>query len=115
MTLSEAKDKLAFLFASDDAIEADEAAVAKLPDNAAQVLDASIEVLEDLEPFDAEHIQAALRARLVEELGIKPRFAFSPARVALTGTNVSPPLFESMELLGREATLARLRRFRAGR
>ena len=115
VTLSEAKDKLAFLFASDDAIEADEAAVAKLPDNAAQVLDASIEVLEDLEPFDAEHIQAALRARLVEELGIKPRFAFSPARVALTGTNVSPPLFESMELLGREATLARLRRFRAGR
>ena len=115
VTLSEAKDKLAFLFASDDAIEADEAAVAKLPDNTAQVLDASIEVLEDLEPFDAEHIQAALRARLVEELGIKPRFAFSPARVALTGTNVSPPLFESMELLGREATLARLRRFRAGR
>ena len=115
VTLSEAKDKLAFLFASDDAIEADEAAVAKLPDNAAQVLDDSIEVLEDLEPFDAEHIPAALRARLVEELGIKPRFAFSPARVALTGTNVSPPLFESMELLGREATLARLRRFRAGR
>ncbi|GAA1388684.1 glutamate--tRNA ligase [Luteococcus peritonei] len=112
VTLSEAKEKLAFLFAADAEIEPDEAAVAKLPENAAQVLDASIAVLEGLEPFDAETIQAALRAKLVEDLGIKPKFAFGPARVAITGTNVSPPLFESMELLGHASSLARLRRFR---
>ena len=44
----------------------------------------------------------------MEGLGIKPRFAFGPLRVALSGAKVSPPLFESMEILGRESTLARL-------
>ena len=63
-------------------------------------------------PFDAGSIQAALRARLVDGLGIKPKFAFGPLRVALTGGKVSPPLFESMEILGRDATLARLRSLR---
>ncbi|GAA1374458.1 glutamate--tRNA ligase [Luteococcus sanguinis] len=112
VTLSEAKDKLAFLFAEDESIVADEAAVAKLPDNATQVLDESIGVLESLSFFDAETIQSALRAKLVDDLGIKPKFAFGPARVAITGTNVSPPLFESMELLGHDSCLARLKRFR---
>lgn len=115
VTLAEAEAKLAFLFAADDSIQPEEQALAKLPDNAAEVLDASLEVLAGLEPFDAETIQAALRARLVDTMGIKPKFAFGPARVALTGTNVSPPLFESMELLGRESSLTRLRRFRESR
>ena len=58
----------------------------------------------------APAIEAALRAKLVDELGVKPKFAFGPARVAVTGSRVSPPLFESMEVLGRESTLARLAR-----
>jgi glutamyl-tRNA synthetase len=54
-------------------------------------------------------IETALRERLVEQLGLKPRHAFGPVRVAVTGARVSPPLFESMELLGRERSLMRLR------
>ena len=61
-----------------------------------------------LEPFDAETIEAALRAA-AERLELKPRQAFQPIRVAVTGSRVSPGLFESLELLGREATLSRLR------
>ena len=55
----------------------------------------------------------ALRAAVVDGLGIKPRFAFGPLRTAVSGRRVSPPLFESMEILGKEATLARLRALRA--
>ena len=54
-------------------------------------------------------IEAALRAALVDGLGLKPKLAFGPVRVAATGRRVSPPLFESLELLGRDRTLARLR------
>ena len=50
----------------------------------------------------------ALRAALIDGLGLKPRNAFGPVRVAITGRKVSPPLFESLELLGRERSLARL-------
>jgi glutamyl-tRNA synthetase len=49
-----------------------------------------------------------LRHSLVEELGLKPRLAFGPVRIAVSGRKVSPPLFESMELLGRDRSLARL-------
>jgi len=58
-------------------------------------------------------VEARLRTRLVEELGVKARLAFAPLRIALTGRTVSPPLFESMEILGPEETLARLRALRA--
>ena len=54
-------------------------------------------------------IEEALQAALVEEMGLKPRNAFGPVRVAVTGRRVSPPLFESLELLGRERGLGRLR------
>ena len=53
-------------------------------------------------------VEAALRAALVEGLGLKPKLAFGPVRVAVTGRRISPPLFESIELLGRDRTLARL-------
>ena len=53
-------------------------------------------------------IEAALRTALVEDLGLKPRLAFGPVRAAVTGRRISPPLFESIELLGRESTLARI-------
>ena len=61
-----------------------------------------------MEPFEAAGIEAALREALVEGLGLKPKHAFGPLRVAVTGRTISPPLFESMELLGRDVTLARL-------
>ncbi|WP_062204519.1 glutamate--tRNA ligase [Demequina salsinemoris] len=111
--LGEASGMLGFLFAADESIEFDEAALKKLPENAAEILDAAVSVLEGLEDFGPEAQQEALRARLVDEMGIKPRFAFGPLRVAVTGRQVSPPLFESMEILGKDSSLARLRRLRA--
>jgi glutamyl-tRNA synthetase len=73
------------------------------------VLAAAAEALERVEPFTAERIEAALK-ELCERLGLKPRQAFPPIRVAVTGSKVSPGLYESLELLGREECLARIRR-----
>jgi glutamyl-tRNA synthetase len=76
-------------------------------DGGAPMLAATEEALTSLEPFDAAAIEAALRAK-AEELDLKPRQAFQPVRVAVTGSKISPGLFESIELLGRETTLSRL-------
>jgi glutamyl-tRNA synthetase len=73
------------------------------------MLAAAAEALADLEPFDAERIEHALRST-AGELGLKPRQAFQPIRVAVTGSTVSPGLFESLELLGRDVSLNRIRR-----
>ena len=59
-------------------------------------------------------IEAALKTALIDGLGLKPRKAFGPIRVAATGATVSPPLFESLELLGRQRSLHRLREARDG-
>jgi glutamyl-tRNA synthetase len=72
-----------------------------------QVLPAAAETLCEVEPFEAEQIETALRG-LAERLGLKPREAFQPIRLAVTGSKVSPGLFESLELLGRDESLARL-------
>jgi glutamyl-tRNA synthetase len=82
-------------------------------DGGAPMLAAAREALASLEPFDAETIEAALRAK-ADELGLKPRQAFQPIRVAVTGSRISPGLFESIELLGREKTLSRLQAAAAG-
>jgi glutamyl-tRNA synthetase len=79
----------------------------KLIDGSAPLLEEAGETLASVEPFEAETIEETLRA-LAERLGLKPREAFQPIRVAVTGSKVSPGLFESIELLGREETLARL-------
>jgi glutamyl-tRNA synthetase len=71
------------------------------------VLPAAAEALADVEPFEAEPIEQALRG-VAEQLGLKPREAFQPIRLALTGSSVSPGLFESLELLGKEESLARI-------
>jgi glutamyl-tRNA synthetase len=71
------------------------------------VLPAASEALAAVEPFEAERIEAALR-EVAERLDLKPREAFQPIRLALTGSNVSPGLFESLEVLGREESLSRL-------
>jgi glutamyl-tRNA synthetase len=78
-----------------------------LLDGSAQLLAGAHGVLAEVEPFIAERIEAALRA-LAEREGLKPRQAFQPIRAAVTGSNVSPGLFESIELLGRAETLARI-------
>jgi len=77
-------------------------------DGGAPMLAAADEALASLEPFEATVIETALRAA-ADRLGLKPRQAFQPIRVAVTGSKVSPGLFESIELLGRETTLSRLR------
>jgi glutamyl-tRNA synthetase len=72
-----------------------------------RVLPAAADTLAEVEPFEAERIEEALRG-LADRLGLKPRQAFQPIRLALTGSSVSPGLFESLELLGKEESLARI-------
>ena len=108
--LSDAALMLRFLFVDDAAFAPDPDAAAKnLGADAAPVLEAALTSLDALDEWSAPQIEAALKAALVDGLGLKPRKAFAPVRVAVTGRTVSPPLYESMELLGRERSLARLR------
>jgi glutamyl-tRNA synthetase len=108
--LSDVVPMLGFLFVSDDAFTVEPEAAAKaLGENGRSALTAALAALEPLGEWRADAIKGALDAALVEKLGLKPRHAFTPLRVAITGRTVSPPLFESMELLGRERSLARLR------
>jgi glutamyl-tRNA synthetase len=72
-----------------------------------EVIVAARDALAELEPFTAETIEIALRS-VLERLGLKPRQGFQPIRIAVTGSKISPGLFESVELLGRDETLARL-------
>lgn len=106
---------LGFLFVADDAVVLEPEALAALRPEAASVLDAALAALDPIpaDGFTAEPLQDALKAAIVEGLGIKPRFAFAPLRTAVSGRRVSPPLFESMEILGKDSSLARLRALRA--
>ena len=72
------------------------------------VVKAAYDALSPLEVWSTAAIEEALRAKLVDELGLKPRNAFGPVRIAISGRKISPPLFESLELLGRERSIARL-------
>ncbi len=113
-TLGEGVEMLHFLVVPDAAFAVDESAAAKQLDEAGQaVLAAANPVLEGLTEWTAPAIEQALHSTLVDGLGLKPRNAYGPVRVAVTGRTVSPPLFESMELLGRERSLARLRAARS--
>lgn len=113
--LSEAVGMLGFLLTSTEALAYEDDALASLKDDAPQVLTAGLAALEALSEAEwrTEEIQTALQAALIDGLGLKPRVAFGALRVAASGRRVSPPLFESFELLGREETLARLRRLAA--
>jgi glutamyl-tRNA synthetase len=97
---------------------------AQLKDDAGAVLDTALAALEPISgafpqplgggaEWTTERIETALRQALVEDLGLKPRFAFGPLRTAVSGQRISPPLFESMEILGKHETLERLRRLRS--
>jgi glutamyl-tRNA synthetase len=105
--LSEAPPMLAFLFGHDVAIDPD-AAAKQLGEGASAVLAAARDALAPVDDWVTPAIESALRGALVDGLGLKPKHAFGPVRVAVTGRTVSPPLFESLELLGRERTLHRL-------
>ncbi|WP_257202357.1 glutamate--tRNA ligase [Corynebacterium cystitidis] len=110
--LSDAYDLLKFLVIPDDRLELDEKAAKKnLKDTAVQPLDAGIAALEALGEgeWTTENIEAALSKALIEDLQLKPRVAYGALRVGISGEAISPPLFESMELLGRDSTLARLK------
>ncbi|WP_116112933.1 glutamate--tRNA ligase [Austwickia chelonae] len=123
--LTEAAEQLRPFFTADDELVVADDARASLKGEVSAVLDAAIAALEDI-PDDAGEdlsqvagswtagrIEESLRVALIDELGLKPRVAFGPVRVALSGRRVSPPLFESAEVLGRHSTLTRLRSLRA--
>ena len=109
--LGEVTPMLGFLFEPDESFAIDAGARTKVleKDGAADVLSAAVAALDALTDWSTQGIETALRAALIDGLGLKPKLAFGPVRVAATGRQVSPPLFESLELLGRERTLARLR------
>ncbi|GAB7004644.1 glutamate--tRNA ligase [Nocardioides sp. AN3] len=108
--LTEAAPMLGFLFVAEDHFTVDETDKAKLvdTDEGQAVVQAAYDALARVEPWSAARISDALTQALVEEMGLKPRVAFGAVRVAVTGRRVSPPLFESLELLGRDRSLGRL-------
>jgi glutamyl-tRNA synthetase len=111
--LTEAVGMLSFLLVGESGFDFNpEDAERVLTPEAVPILQAAEAALANVEPWTTEAIQAALSAALIEPegLGLKPRVAFQPVRVAVTGRRVSPPLFESIELLGRDRTLSRLAR-----
>ncbi|NDE71287.1 MAG: glutamate--tRNA ligase [Actinobacteria bacterium] len=106
--MKEVVPMLRFLFVDEVEIEAD--SLTKITEESAQhVLQRTLGALEPLTQWSHESIEAALRAVLIDEMGLKPRVAFGPVRIAVTGSHISPPLFESMELLGKESSLSRIR------
>jgi glutamyl-tRNA synthetase len=105
--LDEVPQMLKFLFVKKFAVEAE--SISKITDSVSKdILKRSLKELEPLSSWTHENIEAALRASLIEEMGLKPRIAFTAVRIATTGSTISPPLFESMELLGKDASLARI-------
>ncbi|RKT57127.1 glutamate--tRNA ligase [Saccharothrix australiensis] len=111
VVLSEASGMVRFLFTDEESFAPEEESAAKaLGEDARPVLTAGITALESLEDWTAASIEEALKTSLVDGLGLKPRKAYAPIRVAVTGRTVSPPLYESMELVGRDRSIGRLRR-----
>jgi glutamyl-tRNA synthetase len=109
--LGEAKDMLGFLFTDSSKITIDEDARKGLPENAKPIVAAATAAISDLDDFTTDALHDLLNKVLVEDMGEKPKNAFGPLRTAITGRRVSPPLFESMEILGKAETLARLELF----
>jgi glutamyl-tRNA synthetase len=114
VVLSEAVPMLAFLFVTSEAIVVEDDAKSGLPENSKEITEAAISALEGLASFETVSIQEVLNQKLIEEMAQKPRNAFGPLRTAISGKRISPPLFESMEILGKAETLARLSLFARG-
>lgn len=111
-TLGQASAMVGFLFTDDITIDAGDAEKI-MGDQAGDVLQAAEAALAGLDEWTTEAIEGALRAALIDERGLKPKVAFGPVRLAITGRRVSPPLFESMELLGADRSLDRIRSLHA--
>ena len=107
--LGEAPGMIGFLFASDISFEED--ALKQLGEEAGSIAKLAHDALMGLEDFSTDAIQAALSEALIEKSELKPRVAFGAVRTAISGRRVTPPLFESMEILGKQVTLARLEAF----
>ena len=107
VVLSEVGQLLGFLFV-DDGFTVDEASAGVLSGDGQLTVRTALDALAALSSWQTAAIDQALRGSLVDGLGLKPRHAFGPVRVAVTGRKISPPLFESLELLGRERSLRRL-------
>lgn len=107
-TLSQAAGMVAFLFTQAEDLPVPDS----WPEGAGAVIDQALSALTDLNDWTHEEIASALRAELVESMGLKPKVAFGAVRLAITGRTVSPPLFESMEILGADECRARLQRAR---
>jgi glutamyl-tRNA synthetase len=114
VVLSETVPMLSFLFVSADQITVEDDAKSGLPENSREITEAAIASLEALAEFETAKIQEVLTQKLIEEMAQKPRNAFGPLRTAISGKRISPPLFESMEILGKAETLARLSLFARG-
>jgi glutamyl-tRNA synthetase len=108
VVLGDAWDLVKFFDEGSYALD-EKSAAKELRAEAVPVLDAALVALEGVGEWTTPTIEAALKTALLENLELKPRKAFGPVRVAVTGASVSPPLFESMELLGRDRSLGRLR------
>jgi glutamyl-tRNA synthetase len=109
--LGEATAMLGFLFTDSSKITIDEDARKGLPENAKAIAAAATAAISALDDFTTDALHDLLNKVLVEDMGEKPKNAFGPLRTAITGRRVSPPLFESMEILGKAETLARLELF----
>jgi glutamyl-tRNA synthetase len=109
--LGEATAMLGFLFTDSSKITIEEDARKGMPDNAKQIVAAATAAISTLDDFTTDALHDLLNKVLVEDMGEKPKNAFGPLRTAITGRRVSPPLFESMEILGKAETLARLELF----
>ena len=108
-TLGEARDLVSFLFCDEADFSVDDGAAKLLAGEQNQeVLAVGLRALEGVTQWRTEAIEAALRSALIDGLGLKPRRAFGPIRAAVSGSKVSPPLFESLELLGRPRSLQRI-------
>lgn len=106
--LSEIPQMLNFLFVKNFSVDPEE--LPKLFDDSSQkVLSTALAKIENLTVWTHQKIEEVLRIALIEELGLKPRSAFSAIRIAVTGSHISPPLFESLELLGKERSIARIK------
>jgi glutamyl-tRNA synthetase len=106
--MKEVVPMLSFLFV--DRVEIEAESRSKIAEDPARhVLQRALAVLEPVAEWTHASIEAALRSALIDEMGLKPRLAFGPVRIAITGSHISPPLFESMELLGRDRSIARLK------
>lgn len=106
-TLAEIPAMLKFLFVAHFEVEADSLPKVNDPESK-KLLSVAFDRLQNVSEWSHDGIEAVLRTALIEEMGLKPRIAFSAVRIAVTGSHISPPLFESMELLGREKSLARI-------